>query len=120
MESVNVDSKFEQVKEHWDPAIIGEFNENHVKIARIKGDFVWHKHENEDELFYVLQGELIMKFRDKEVKVKPHEFIIVPKGVEHLPCTNGEEVKIMLIEPASTVNTGNIESDRTRKDLKRL
>ena len=95
-------------------------NGQHVKIAKIKDDFIWHTHENEDELFMVMKGTLLMDFRDRTVEVREGEMIIVPKGVEHCPRTNGEEVHILMFEPASTINTGGTEHERTRRDLEVL
>lgn len=93
--------------ETWTPKIIGNLNENFVKIARLKDDFVWHSHEQEDELFIVFKGTLIMDFRDRTLEVKTGEMLIVPKGVEHRPRTNGEEVWTLLVEPKSTLHTGS-------------
>lgn len=122
MEVVNVKEKLATFSEHWDPRIAGSLNGQMVKLAKIKGDFIWHSHEHEDELFWVIKGTLHMDFRDKTVSLKEGEFIIVPKGVEHRPWTaNEEEVHIMLFEPASTVNTGDIEGhELTRSELKEV
>lgn len=119
MEKVNLSEKFEKFHDHWHPRILGELNGQHVKIARLQGEFVWHKHDNEDELFYVLEGELTIEFRDKTVQLKPNEFLIIPRGVEHKPVAE-KEVRVMLFEPASTINTGDQDSDRTRKNLDRI
>lgn len=119
MDIVSLAQKFSLFSEHWSPKIVGELNGQQVKLAKLKGEFVWHHHDNEDELFLVIKGQLLMKFRDREVYVNEGEFIIVPKGVEHLPVAK-EETHIMLLEPASTLNTGNIENDRTVKNLDRL
>jgi mannose-6-phosphate isomerase-like protein (cupin superfamily) len=111
---INLEEKFSAFAEHWHPYIIGELNNNHVKLAKLKGEFVWHKHDNEDELFVVLAGTLMMDFRDKTVSVKPGEILIVPKGVEHRPWTNNnEEVKLMLVEPQSTKHTGDLVTEKT-------
>ena len=110
---INLEEKFSAFAEHWHPYIIGELNNNHVKLAKLKGEFVWHKHDEEDELFVVLSGTLMMDFRDKTVSVKPGEILIVPKGVEHRPWTNGEEVKLMLVEPISTKHTGDLITEKT-------
>lgn len=118
MKAINLKQKFEKFNEHWHPYIVGELNENYVKIAKVKGELVWHSHAEEDELFVVLEGTLIMDFRDKTVSVKPGEILIVPKGVEHLPRTNGEEVKIMLIEPKNTKNTGDVKVEQTVENQK--
>ncbi len=119
MQKINLDQKLSLFSDHWNPRIVGELNGQHVKLAKLKGEFVWHHHEHEDELFYVVKGTLRMEFRDKYVDILPGEMIIVPKGVEHKPVAN-EEVHVMLLEPASTLNTGNIENERTRKELEQL
>ncbi len=110
---VNLDEKFPAFSEHWHPYIIGELNSNHIKLAKLKGEFVWHKHDDEDELFIVLEGTLMMDFREQTVSVNPGEILIVPKGTDHRPWTNGEEVKIMLVEPKATKHTGNLITERT-------
>lgn len=122
MEVINVKEKLASFSDHWDPRIAGTLNGQMVKLAKIKGDFIWHSHEHEDELFWVIKGTLHLDFRDKSVRLQEGEFIIVPRGVEHRPWTSdGEEVHIMLFEPASTLNTGNIESHKlTRNELKQL
>jgi mannose-6-phosphate isomerase-like protein (cupin superfamily) len=119
MEKINLNQKLSLFSDHWNPRIVGELNGQHVKLAKLKGEFVWHHHEHEDELFYVVKGKLRIEFRDKSVDIMPGELIIVPKGVEHKPVAN-EEVHVMLFEPASTLNTGNIENERTRKKLEQL
>lgn len=119
MEKVNLSEKFEKFQDHWHPRILGELNGQHVKIARLQGEFVWHKHDNEDELFYVLEGELTIEFRDKTVQLNPNEFLIIPRGVEHKPVAD-KEVRVMLFEPASTINTGDQDSNMTRKNLDRI
>lgn len=117
MDSINIKEKYRLFTEQWSPRIIGELNGQYVKLAKVQDEFVWHSHENEDEMFLVFKGTLFMHFRDKMVEVKEGEMIIVPKGVEHNPRTNGEEVWIMLIEPKATLHTGNVEHERTVKDL---
>ena len=119
MEIINIKDKFSKFSDHWNPRIIGELNGQHVKLAKIKGDFIWHSHAEEDELFYVLKGELKMEFRDKTVVLQPGEMIIVPRGVEHRPCA-AEEVEIMLFEPKSTLNTGETQNERTRENLEHI
>lgn len=119
MDKINVAEKFSLFSEHWNPKIVGELNGQMVKLVKFKGPFVWHHHENEDELFYVVKGSFYMHLRDKVVTIKEGEFIIIPRGVEHKPVAK-EEVEIMLFEPASTLNTGNIENELTRKNLLRL
>jgi mannose-6-phosphate isomerase-like protein (cupin superfamily) len=112
MDVVNLAEKFASFSEHWQPRIVGELNGQHVKLARLLGEFVWHHHENEDELFFVVRGTLRMEFRDRVVTLQEGELCIVPRGVEHRPVA-AEEVLVMLFEPASTLNTGNVKSDRT-------
>jgi mannose-6-phosphate isomerase-like protein (cupin superfamily) len=117
--TVNLNEKFSLFSDHWKQRIIGELNDSQVKIVKIKGEFVWHHHDNEDELFLVTKGTLRMKFRDHDSFVGPGEFIIVPRGVEHCPAAD-EEVQIVLIEPKSTLNTGNITNERTVAQLEHL
>lgn len=119
MDAVNLDEKLSRVKEFWSPKIVGEVNDSYVKLVKFKNEFVWHHHENEDEMFLVLKGRMRMKFRDRDVIVSPGEFIIVPKGVEHLPVAE-EEVHVMLFEPKTTLNTGNVRNERTLATLERL
>jgi mannose-6-phosphate isomerase-like protein (cupin superfamily) len=119
MEKVNIDEKLALFSEHWSPKIVGELNGQHVKLAKLKGEFVWHKHEDEDELFYVIKGSFRMEFRDRFVIVNEQEFLIVPKGTEHRPVAD-EEVCIMLFEPATTLNTGDKENELTRHLLDRI
>src|SRR6202022_3671568 len=112
MHAVNLKEKFSQFNEYYKPKIIGEVNDCQLKAVKLKGEFIWHHHENEDELFLVVKGTLRMKFRDREAIVREGEFVIVPRKVEHLPVAD-EEVHIVLIEPKSTLNTGNITNERT-------
>jgi mannose-6-phosphate isomerase-like protein (cupin superfamily) len=119
MQKVNLKDKFELFNDYWSPKIVGDLNDSHVKIAKIKGDFVWHKHDNEDELFLIIKGTLLIKFRDQDITLEEGEFLIIPKGVEHMPVAK-DEVYIMLIEPKTTVNTGNAISDHTKHKLDRL
>ncbi len=115
---INILQKFSLFDKQWTPHIIGELNGQYVKLCKLKGDFVWHSHENEDELFMVFQGTLLMDFRDsKTVEVKEGEILIVPKGVEHRPHTNGEIVLNLLFEPVATLHTGTVESELTVKKL---
>jgi mannose-6-phosphate isomerase-like protein (cupin superfamily) len=116
MEKINIDNKLNLFQDHWNPRIIGELNGQHVKLAKLKGEFIWHSHEKEDELFYVIKGSLKMEFRDRVEILQSGEMIIVPRGVEHKPVAE-EEVHVMLFEHASTINTGEIENERTRKKL---
>jgi mannose-6-phosphate isomerase-like protein (cupin superfamily) len=119
MNTVNLKEKFSLFPDHWKPRIIGEVNDCYLKAVKVKGDFVWHHHENEDELFLVVKGTLRMKFRDHEAVIKEGEFIIVPRGVEHCPIAD-EETHIVLIEPKSTLNTGNVTNERTVAQLERI
>jgi mannose-6-phosphate isomerase-like protein (cupin superfamily) len=112
IEKVNIKEKFALFDEHWSPKIVGELNGQHVKLVKLHGEFVWHHHEQEDELFLVLGGRLRMDFRDRRVWVEQGEFIIVPRGVEHRPVAE-EEVHVMLFEPATTLNTGNVRNELT-------
>ena len=119
MEKINLAEKFSLFTDYYNPRIIGELNNQHVKAVKLKGEFVWHKHDHEDELFLVIKGRLIMELRDKIIEINEGEFIIVPHGVEHKPVAE-EEVHILLFEPATTLNTGNIENEMTRKELEKL
>ena len=116
MDKIKLTEKFSLFNDHWHPRIIGELNGQQVKLAKIQGEFIWHNHEEEDELFYIVKGILKIEFRDKTVELQAGEMIIVPKGVDHKPIAE-EEVWIMLFEPKGTKHTGEIESDRTVKDL---
>lgn len=119
MESINLREKFSRFSDRWNPKIIGELNDSYVKAVKLKGEFVWHHHDQEDELFLVIKGTLRMRFRERDVLVREGEFIIVPHGVEHLPVAE-EEVEVVLLEPKSTLNTGNIQNERTVAQLQRL
>ena len=119
MKSINLADKFSLFEEHWSPKIIGELNDNHVKLAKLQGEFVWHHHDEEDELFLVVKGRLLMKFRDRDEWVDEGEFIIVPKGVEHKPVAE-EEVHLILIEPKTTSNTGNEKGNERTKEAEWL
>ena len=112
MEKVNIAEKLALFKEHWSPKIVGALNDSYIKLARLKGEFIWHHHETEDELFYVVRGKLLIRFRDRDIWLDEGEFIIVPRGVEHKPVAE-EEVHVMLLEPQTTTNTGNVEHERT-------
>ena len=118
IESINIMKKFSLFENKWTPKIIGELNNQHVKVCKLKDDFVWHSHKNEDELFMVFKGTLLMEFRDgRIVKVKQGEILIVPKGVEHRPHTNGDIVFNLLFEPKTTLHTGDVENELTIKEL---
>jgi len=119
MVSVNLTQKFGLFQDLWSPKVVGELNDHHVKLAKVKGEFVWHRHEAEDEMFLVVKGRLLLRFRDRDVWVAEGEFAIVPRGVEHLPIAP-EETHVLLLEPKSTLNTGNVRNERTITDLERL
>ncbi len=113
---INVAHKFDLIDEMWVPKIVAEVNGDHVKLDKFHGEFVWHKHDCEDELFFVVKGSIVVRFRDGEVAVKAGEMIVIPKGVEHKP-TAEEEAHVLIIEPKGTLNTGDVEDDRTLPDL---
>jgi mannose-6-phosphate isomerase-like protein (cupin superfamily) len=119
VEKVNLAQKFTLFNEYWMPYIVGELNDSYVKVDKLKGEFVWHKHESEDELFLVKKGKLLIKLRDKDIWLDEGEFIIIPKGVEHKPVAN-EEVHVVLIEPKSTLNTGDVRNKKTLTQLKEI
>ena len=119
MEKVNLAEKFALIHEHWSPKVAGELNGQYVKLAKLKGEFLWHHHEKEDELFLVIRGTLRIQFRDREVVLNEGEFLIVPAGVEHRPVAS-EEVHAVLLEPVSTLNTGNVTDERTLRHLDRI
>ncbi len=119
MESMNLAQKFALFDDYWSPKIAGELNDAYVKLVKLKGEFVWHHHDSEDELFLVVKGRLLLRLRDRDVWVNEGEFAIVPKGVEHLPVAR-DEVHVVLIEPKSTLNTGNVRNERTVEELDRI
>ncbi|MBW8067978.1 MAG: cupin domain-containing protein [Ferrovum sp.] len=119
MEKVNLIEKFGKFTELWNPKIVGELNGQYVKLAKLKGEFTWHHHEAEEELFLVVQGCLVIKLRDRDVVLNEGEFFIVPRGVEHLPEAK-EETHVLIFEPKTTLNTGNVETDKTIKYLERI
>jgi mannose-6-phosphate isomerase-like protein (cupin superfamily) len=119
MHTVNLQDKFAKFHDYCNPRVIGELNDCHVKAVKLKGQFIWHHHDNEDELFLVVKGTLRMRFRDREAIVNEGEFIIVPRGVEHLPVAE-EEVHILLLEPKTTLNTGNVVNEKTVAPLERI
>lgn len=119
MEKVSIAEKLSRFSDHWNPRIVGELNGQHVKLVKFKGEFVWHKHDDEDEMFYVIEGEFNMEFRDRVIALRPGEFLIVPKGVEHRPVAENE-VSVMLFEPATTLNTGDTKGELTRETLEKL
>ena len=119
MEKVNLAAKLAQFSDPWKPKIVGELNGQHVKLAKILGEFIWHKHDHEDELFLVVKGRFRLEFRDRHVWLEEGEFLIVPRGVEHRPVAE-EEAHVLLFEPASTLNTGNVQNERTVAQLDRI
>jgi mannose-6-phosphate isomerase-like protein (cupin superfamily) len=112
IQTVNLNEKLNKITEYWHPGIVGELNDSHLKLAKLKGEFLWHHHDIEDELFLVVKGHLVIKLRDGDVTINEGEFIIIPHGVEHMPVAE-EEVHVLLMEPKSTKNTGTEENDRT-------
>lgn len=119
MDKINLAEKFSLFTDYYNPRIIGELNSQHVKAVKLKGEFVWHKHDDEDEMFLVIKGRLTMKLRDKTIEINEGEFLIVPRGVEHKPVAE-EEVHILLFEPATTLNTGNVQNEMTRATLEKI
>jgi mannose-6-phosphate isomerase-like protein (cupin superfamily) len=119
MDGVNIREKLALFQDHWRPRIVGELNGQHVKVVKLLGEFVWHKHDHEDELFLVVHGLLRMDFRDRQVRLEEGEFLIVPRGVEHRPVAD-EEVHVLLFEPAGTLNTGDARDERTVEILQRI
>jgi mannose-6-phosphate isomerase-like protein (cupin superfamily) len=119
MDKVSILDKFDLIQEFWSPKIVGELNGQQVKLAKFKGTFDWHFHENEDELFFIVKGKIRIEFRDRTVELTENEMLIMPRGVEHKPVAE-DEALVMLFEPASTLNTGNITNDRTKNVLDRI
>ena len=119
MDKINIEEKLSLIKDHWNPRIAGELNGQQIKLAKFKGEFIMHKHENEDEMFLVLKGSFRMEMGDKSIEINEGEFLIVPKGVEHKPVAD-EEVSVMLFEPASTLNTGDKVNEYTRRNIEKI
>lgn len=119
MEKVNLAHKFSLFEDHWSPKIAGEINDSYLKLVKFKGEFVWHHHEAEDELFLVVKGRFLVKLRDRDIWLEEGEFVIVPRGVEHKPIAE-EEALVLLLEPKSTLNTGNVRDEKTVADLERI
>jgi mannose-6-phosphate isomerase-like protein (cupin superfamily) len=119
MDKVNLREKLARFSEHWSPKVVGDLNGQQVKLVKFQGEFVWHHHDREDELFLVVQGRFRMEFRDRAVWLEEGEFLIVPRGVEHRPVAE-EEAHVLLFEPASTLNTGNVRNERTLETLERM
>jgi mannose-6-phosphate isomerase-like protein (cupin superfamily) len=109
---INLAEKFRLFDDAWHPRIVGELNDCHVKLVKLRGEFVWHHHENEDELFLVIEGNLLIRLRDRNLSLREGEFVIIPKGVEHMPVAE-DEVHVLLLEQKTTVNTGNVQNERT-------
>ncbi|MFB3127810.1 MAG: cupin domain-containing protein [Candidatus Acidiferrales bacterium] len=119
MDKVNLAEKFSLFADHWSPKIVGELNDSYVKVVKLKGEFVWHQHEKEDEMFLVVKGKLLIRLRDRDLWLQEGEFVIIPKGVEHLPVAE-EEAHVLLLEPKTTLNTGNVRNERTLANLQRI
>jgi mannose-6-phosphate isomerase-like protein (cupin superfamily) len=119
MEKVILQNKLTLFSEHWKPKIVGELNRQQVKLVKFQGPFIWHHHDNEDELFLVVKGRFRMEFRDRHVWLEEGEFLIVPRGIEHRPVAD-DEAHVLLFEPATTLNTGNVQDERTVADLDRI
>lgn len=119
MEKVNVKEKVGRIKEYWQPKIIGELNNQLVKVVKLKGEFILHHHDHEDELFYVVKGYLEIELKEKTIQLHEGEFVIIPKGIEHKPIAR-KEVHVMLFEPRTTINTGNVQNEMTQKQLEKI
>jgi mannose-6-phosphate isomerase-like protein (cupin superfamily) len=119
MQKVNLEAKLALFSEHWSPKVVGELNGQHVRLVKLLGPFTWHRHDAEDELFLVIKGRFRIELRDGDVWLERGEFLIVPRGVEHRPVAD-EEAHVLVLEPASTVNTGNVRDERTRDHLERV
>ena len=119
IEKVNLAQKFGLFSDHWSPKIAGELNDSHVKLVKVKGEFVWHHHDHEDELFLVIKGRLVIRLQDGDVELNEGEFVVIPRGVEHQPYAE-EEAQLLLLEPKTTLNTGNVQGERTVTDLQRI
>jgi mannose-6-phosphate isomerase-like protein (cupin superfamily) len=109
---INLTQKLSLFQDHWNPRIVAELNDSYVKLAKLKGEFIWHHHENEDELFFIIKGRLLIRLRERDLWLNEGEFVVIPRGVEHMPVA-AEEVQVMLLEPKSTSNTGNVQNERT-------
>ena len=119
MNGINLKEKFSLFKEYWNPKIVGELNGQYVKLAKLKGEFVWHKHENEDELFMVVKGKLTIRLKERDIELEEGEFYIIPRGVEHLPVAE-EECHVIIFEPKSVLNTGNRKNEKTVEKPERI
>ncbi len=116
MDKVNLAQKFSLTQDYWNPKIVGELNDSYVKLVKLKGEFIWHHHETEDELFLVVKGSLLIKLRDRDIFLEEGEFVVIPKGVEHLPIAE-EEAHVLLLEPKTTLNTGNVYGEKTVENV---
>jgi len=119
IKTVRLVEKLGSFQDYWSPKVVGELNDSFVKLVKLKGEFVWHHHEAEDELFLVVKGSLLIKLRDRDIRVEEGEFVIIPRGIDHLPVAD-EEVQVLLLEPKSTLNTGNLANERTVAELDRI
>src|SRR6266581_4811857 len=119
MNKVNLKQKFALFSDYWSPKIAGELNDSYIKLVKMKGEFVWHHHENEDELFLVVKGRLLIRLRDGELQIGSGELVVIPRGVDHLPVAE-DEVHVILIEPKTTLNTGKVVGDKTILDLEKI
>ncbi len=119
MKKVNINEKLNTFNDYWSPKIVGDLNESYIKLVKLKGEFVWHMHENEDEMFLVVKGNLVIKLRTEDIVLNEGEFFIIPRGIEHMPVAE-EEVHVMLLEPKATLNTGNVKNDRTVENLEKI
>jgi mannose-6-phosphate isomerase-like protein (cupin superfamily) len=119
LEKVNLSDKFSLFEEHWSPQIAGEVNDSYVKLVKFQGDFVWHKHDEEDEMFLVVKGSITIRLRDGDVRLEEGEFVVIPRGVEHMPVAE-EEAHVILFEPKTVLNTGDVRNERTREVLSRI
>ena len=119
IEKVNLQEKFSLFRDQWSPKIVGEVNDSYVKAVKLKGEFVWHHHDDEDELFLVVKGRLVIRLRDRDIQLEAGEFVVIPRGVEHLPIAE-EEAHVLLLEPKSTLNTGNVKNERTVVELQHI
>jgi len=119
IEKVSLAGKLSRFSDYWSPKIVGELNDSYVKLVKVKGEFVWHHHETEDELFLVVTGKLLIKLRDRDIELEEGEFVVIPRGVEHLPIAE-QEAHVLLLEPKTVLNTGNIRDERTVAELDRI
>lgn len=119
MQKVNIKEKLSKFSKHWSPKIVGEINDSYVKVVKLQGEFLWHKHDEEDEMFLVIKGTLTIKLRTEDVTLEEGEFFIIPKGIEHMPVAENE-VHVLLFEPKSTLNTGNVSNERTVEALESI